>query len=113
MLTHAHRHMVSFALAIAIIETSRVRWKEDWGECQTEMPSTTASPAPMCFSVLFLYSWANGKMRKSEAGLADTNGFSVTGGILLEESRVLVYGFVLSDTLIDLLMSPEVSHFCL
>lgn len=49
----------------------------------------------------------------SEAGLADANGFSVTRGILLEESRVLVYGFVLSDTLIDLLMSPEVSHFCL
>lgn len=111
MLTHAHRHMVSFALW-AIIETSRVGWKEKWGECQKGMPSTTASPAPMCFSVLFLYSRANGKMRKREAGLANANGFSVTWGILLEESRVLVYGFVLSDTLIDLLMSPEVSHFC-
>lgn len=112
MLTHVHRHMVSFALW-AIIETSRVRWKEKWGECQTGMPSTTASPAPMRSSVLFLYSWASGKMRKSEAGLADADGFSVTRGILLEESRVLAYGFVLSDTLIDLLMSPEVSHFCL
>lgn len=52
------------------------------------------------------------KMRKSEGGLADMNGFSVTRGILLEESRVLVYGFVLPETLIDLLMSPEVSDFC-
>lgn len=36
-----------------------------------------------------------------KAGLADMNGFSVTPGILLEEeSRVLVYDFVLPDTLI-------------
>lgn len=47
-----------------------------------------------------------------KAGLADMNGFSVTPGILLEEeSRVLVYDFVLPDTLIDLLMSPKVSDF--
>lgn len=41
------------------------------------------------------------------------NGFSVTLGILLEEeSRVLVYDFVLPDMLIDLLMSPKVSDSC-